>query len=125
VAEHCGELMANSGTIVLTEGESGDYLLVIADGVLRVSCQAASFDLGRGEVFGELAVLDPGPSNATVTAITNVRLLKLGSAVVDELSLDHPEVSRSIITEVVRRLRWAMRNNLPRSTHERPTWCCV
>jgi CRP/FNR family transcriptional regulator, cyclic AMP receptor protein len=108
VAEHCEEQLADAGTVVLTEGESGDYLLVIADGVVRVSSQTTTFDLESGEVVGELAVLDPGPRNATVTALTNVRLLKLGSAVVDELLLDHPEVSRSIITGVVRRLRGAM-----------------
>jgi CRP/FNR family transcriptional regulator, cyclic AMP receptor protein len=121
VAEHCGELIASAGSTVLTEGESGDYLLVIADGVLRVSSQAATFDLGRGEVVGELAVLDPGPRNATVTTLTNVRLLKLGSAVVDELLLDHPEVSRSIITGVVRRLRAAMQiSSLDRTKSGQP-----
>jgi CRP/FNR family transcriptional regulator, cyclic AMP receptor protein len=121
VVEHCEEFHVDAGANVLTEGESGNYLLIIADGALPVWNASATFDLGIGEVVGELAVLDPGPRNANVTALSDSRLLQLSSDVVDELLLDHPEISRSIISGVVRRLRSAMatasRVN-PRDSHE-------
>jgi CRP-like cAMP-binding protein len=108
VAERCEEHTFAEGQAILRSGDVGDYLYVVADGSVRVSTQLAQFDLGKGEVVGELAVLDPGLRNADVFALSNVVVLQLASNVVDELLLDHPEVSRSIIAGLVRRLRLAV-----------------
>ena len=34
--------------------------------------------LGSGDFFGELAAMDPGPRNATVTALTDLDVLIIG-----------------------------------------------
>ena len=60
-------------------GEPGDLYYAIADGTLSVSVEGAKVrDLGRGDGFGELALLADVPRTATVTATSDVRLYALG-----------------------------------------------
>ena len=99
------------GEILFHEGDPGDRLYVIVDG--KVKLGRASGDgrenllaiLGPGEMFGELSLFDPGPRNATATAVADTTLIGLGS---DELGswLDgRPDVSRQLLSALARRLR--------------------
>jgi CRP-like cAMP-binding protein len=56
-------------------------------------------------VFGESAVLDPGPRPADVVATVDVDLLILDRATLLDLMGRRPEVAADIITMLVRRLR--------------------
>ena len=64
-----------SGATMVTEGEAGDRLYLIAEGRAEVSTAGQSSPvplatLGPGELFGEIALLEPGGRRqATVTAI--------------------------------------------------------
>jgi CRP-like cAMP-binding protein len=59
--------------------------------------------LGRGEVFGELAALDPEPRNASVTTIEPVLLLRMRHAELGELMSEHAEVAIKDAFAVARR----------------------
>ena len=61
--------------------------------------------LGPGEVFGELAALDPEPRMASVMATEPTLLLRMGHAELGELMTEHPEVATGIIHVLCRRLR--------------------
>jgi CRP-like cAMP-binding protein len=62
------------GEIILEEGKSGDWVCIILEGSVEVSktVRGGKFilgKLGRGEIFGELALLGAVKRTATVRAI--------------------------------------------------------
>ncbi len=100
------EVEAAAGEQVICKGDTGSHLYVVATGTVRVhegDKTLASF--GEGAVFGELAVLDPEPRSASVTATDDTLLFRIDQDPLYELMTDRPEVAHNIIRLLCRRFR--------------------
>ena len=93
------------GAELMHAGAVEDWLFVVVEGEVEVVRPDRLVRLGPGSVVGELAVLDPQPRSATVTAASPVRAFRLRKAAVDEAVRTRPEIAAGVITELVHRLR--------------------
>jgi hypothetical protein len=95
---------APAGTAVVRKGEPGDRFYAVADGRLEVSRDGRILRrLGRGEGFGEIALLEDIPRTADVTAVTDVLLYALRKADFLPAVTGHP-ASAAEAERVVREL---------------------
>ncbi len=65
-----------AGETIIEEGQVGDSAFLIESGSVQVSVGEGArkrdlAELEKGEVFGEMSLIDPGPRSATVTAVTD------------------------------------------------------
>jgi CRP-like cAMP-binding protein len=100
--------------VVCHEGDPGDSLHLILSGRLAVRVSTPLGDvatlslLGAGQVFGELALLDPeARRTATVVALEPTRTLALRRSVLFALREQHPSIDRFLtmtLAGYVRRL---------------------
>jgi CPA1 family monovalent cation:H+ antiporter len=94
--------------VIFHEGDAGDALYIIARGVVRISKQEGSewrhlATLMAGNFFGEGALLDHRPRNATVTAISPCSFYKLRRRDLELLSDVYPNIRRALEQENERR----------------------
>jgi len=85
------------GDIIISEGDPGDSLFVIASGIAKAFVrrdgkQKLARSMGEGTFFGEISILSGKPRTATVTAATQCELLELDKATLDGITSKHPNV---------------------------------
>jgi len=85
------------GAIVVREGEPGDALYVVTKGLLRVRRRTPDGEEVLGEIhkggfFGEFALLEARPRNATVEAVSSTALLRLTRDALRQQLAAHPDV---------------------------------
>jgi CRP-like cAMP-binding protein len=96
------------GDVIVTEGEPGQSVFLLASGAVKVFVRASDghdFAIGRldeGAFFGEMSTLSGHPRSATVTAATHCDLLELDRASLDRIADSHPRV-REVLEEFSRR----------------------
>ena len=105
VASALEEVGFAAGEDLMRVGAVEDWLFVVVEGDVEVVRPDRRLTLGPGSVVGELAVLDPEPRSATVTARGPVVAFRLTRDAFDEAVRSRPEVAIGVITELVRRLR--------------------
>lgn len=78
VAREAGERVIPAGVAIVRQGEPGDRFYAIADGLVEVSVDERPIvRLGRGEGFGEIALLRDGLRIATVTSCVETHLIEI------------------------------------------------
>jgi len=102
---------AQAGTVVLREGDAGDFFCVIIEGEMRVTKNKKLLTvLGAGECFGEMAYLSLSGQQrgATVTAGAESRLLRVRVADLEQASVScRSKFDRAFIGILVDRLNLA------------------
>lgn len=97
---------AEAGEHIISAGDAGDTMFVIASG--RVKVHEGDQELGRletGDVFGEMALLDTEVRSASVTAVEDTQLLSLDQQAFFDLIDERPEIARGLLKLLSRRLR--------------------
>ncbi len=97
------------GDIVLTEGETGQSVFLVANGRVKVFIRNRSGQdvllrpLGEGAFFGEISALSGRSRTATVTAALPCALLELDRTALDTITRAHPRVREILETVYIER----------------------
>jgi CRP-like cAMP-binding protein len=96
------------GEVITTQGESGLGFFVIEDGNASVSRDDKVVrNLGPGDFFGEVALIDEGPRSATVVATTELSCRGMTAWEFKPFVEEHPDVAWALLRTLVGRLREA------------------
>jgi CRP-like cAMP-binding protein len=112
----------NAGAYVVREGEPGDRLYIVYSGRVEVLREGTVNDpepiaeLQRGDIFGEMALLEGGIRRRSVRCVTPSVLLSLGKWEFD--SLVFSRLSRKGIVDAVQKIGFLRR--IPLSRHWSP-----
>lgn len=99
------------GHSVIVEGELGDRMYIIIAGKVKIGRTAADGResliavMGPADMFGELALFDPGPRTSTVVALTDVQTITMDRGALRGWIADRPEVAERLLRVLARRLR--------------------
>lgn len=106
IADRITELDVPAGRVIARQGEIGTGFFVITSGSVRVIRDGEAIaDLGPGEFFGELSVLDGLPRLAQVVSIEATTCLALASWDYEAVVREQPSVALAILRELAGRLR--------------------
>ena len=93
------------GRTLIEEGQIGTEFFLILDGTVGVTNRGRRLNtLGSGDFFGELAALNRGRRNATVTALSDVELLVIGRRGHNAM-LEIPEFRDALLKTLASRLQ--------------------
>lgn len=99
------------GHTVFVEGEPGDHLYIITEGKVKIGRRTADGReslitlMGPADMFGELALFDPGPRTSTVTTVTEVQALTMDHEALHSWIIQRPEIAEQLLRVLARRLR--------------------
>lgn len=111
LSRHLQHVSFSRRRTVFVEGEPGDDLYVIVSGAVKIRHQTANGRetvfavLGPGDVFGELALFDPGPRTSTVITLTEVEALRMDRNALRTWIIERPEIAEQLLRVLARRLR--------------------
>ena len=110
MAEHAQCLLFARGESIVFEGDPGKALFVIVRGEVAVITDPSSTDareiarLGSNEVFGELSLLT-GVRDATVRAVSDTMVLRIGYGEFRSAIEDFPGLGESLVKRLAERMQ--------------------
>lgn len=122
ITRACTQVDIEEGKDLITKGEASVDLYIVTSGSFKVYDDTLGEDfvhaiLDKGAVFGEMAFIDDTPRSASVKAITDGTLLKMGRKEFDNLLASTPDTAMlfiftlaRVITRRLRDVNLALRN---------------
>ena len=104
-------LKVPAGRVVFRRGDPANGCYLILSGAVKVTLPAAGGQeallaiLSKGDIVGEMALLDRQPRSATVTAVRASELSYISTAAFDRLAMTDIEVHRQLLRVMTARLR--------------------
>ena len=109
------EITLDKGETLFELGDEGDALFAIVEGAVEFSTYSIDgrrlgLEIMRaGELFGEIALFDPGERTANASALELTRLRKVKNGDVLAAIKDQPDLVIDIIALAGQRMRWMNR----------------
>ncbi len=94
-----------AGQRMVERGDPGDAMYIILSGAAEVDVGGRFHRLGRGDFFGEMAVLAGKRREATVKAVEHVETLRIPADDLQAFLLENPRVAVGMLKSLVERLR--------------------
>ncbi|MBX9592274.1 MAG: Crp/Fnr family transcriptional regulator [Hyphomonadaceae bacterium] len=104
-------LRVAAGRVLFHKGDAPDCCYLILKGAVKVSLPSKDGQdtllavLGRGDMVGEMALLDQQPRSATVTALKSCELCQLPTTTLEWLAREDTAVFRQLLTVLSARVR--------------------
>jgi len=106
IARSLKERSYEPGSVIVKEGDPGLGFFLITQGRVAVSHRDHTIrELGPGEFFGEMALMEERPRSATVTAKERTQCLQLVRWDFRALLKQNPDLAVQMLEVVVQRLR--------------------
>jgi CRP-like cAMP-binding protein len=111
LAQQLEPVSFSRGQVIFTEGEPGETLYIITSGKVKIGRKSVDGRdslltlMGPSDMFGELAIFDPGPRTSTVTALSDVHAVMMHRKVLRDWIADRPEIAEQLLRVLARRLR--------------------
>jgi len=106
-------IQAAAGQVIFRENDPGDKMYIILEGVVEILKEAQGgsskvlTSVGKGEFFGEMALIDDRPRSATAIASVPCKLLVMSDDLLDSYIAGNPEFASKMIRNLAQRLRGA------------------
>jgi CRP-like cAMP-binding protein len=97
--------------VLFHEGDPGNSLHLVSRGHVALRIHTPLGDVATmrivrpGDFFGELAVVSPGPRNATAAALDAVETIAVDRELLTGLRADHPQIESILIEALVTEVR--------------------
>lgn len=105
------EKQFRAGQEIFKEGDSGDGIYVVRDGLVQISGLVGPnvrhnfSQVGPGDFFGEMAVLEDKPRSASALAVSETALYFIPREIMLKLAERSPQLSLNLLREISARLR--------------------
>ena len=116
MADQMHLLRASKGNVIFNEGDPGDFVCFVVDGILEVIKTAADgtersiAKLIAGCSIGEMAVVGSFPRSATVRSRSAATLLTLQRDRLDKICRERPQIGVKIYKALAQLLSMHLRN---------------
>ena len=112
----CREAKYAKGQIVTSQGEEGDEMFIVRDGLVEVTVGEAGegprtvVNLGTGQVVGEMALVDRGPRSATVRCVTDATLNVIERDAFEDLCQSSAQIGMVVYRNLAADLSFKLRH---------------
>jgi CRP-like cAMP-binding protein len=108
VSQHADEVTVEAGRVLAREGRLGQECFLVLDGRARVEHNGKTIArLGKGDIVGEVSIIDQQPRSASVISESPMTLLVISAASFGALLDDVPPLRRKVMVALCERLRAA------------------
>ena len=106
IAEHADEVSVGAGKELTRQGALGHTFYVLLDGEVEVSIDGKHrANLGGGDFFGEISMLDQGAGTATIVTTTPCRLMVMSHSQFRDVVKTHDGILVKVLEAMASRLR--------------------